>query len=55
MVIDIEIFDKYSNIMEKLWLEDWLLEGRRIYEELFEKVGLKFEYDYDFCGVEWMC
>ena len=47
VVTDTETLDKHSNIMEKLRLEDRLPEGRRTYEELLEKVGLKLEHDHD--------
>ena len=43
VVTDTETLDKHSNIMEKLRLEHRLPEGRRTYEKLLEKVGLKLE------------
>ena len=55
VVTDTETLDKHSNIMEKLRLEDRLPEGRRTYEELLEKVGLKFEHDHDPRGAERTC
>ena len=45
VVTDTETLDKHSNIMEKLRLEHRLPEGRKTYEELLEKVGLKLEHD----------
>ena len=55
VVTDTETLDKHSNIMEKLRLEDRLPEGRRTYEELLEKVGLKLEHDHDPRGAERTC
>ncbi|XP_066019375.1 uncharacterized protein [Pocillopora verrucosa] len=55
VVTDTETLDKHSNIMEKLRLVDRLPEGRRTYEELLEKEGLKLEQDDDPRGAEQTC
>ena len=55
VVTDTETLDKHSNIMEKLRLVDRLPEGRRTYEELLEKEGLKLEHDDDPRGAEQTC
>nr|XP_058942312.1 uncharacterized protein LOC131770612 [Pocillopora verrucosa] len=55
VVTDTETLDKHSNIMEKLRLEHRLPEGRRTYEELLEKVGLKLEHDHNPRQTEQTC
>ena len=55
VVTDTETLDKHSNIMEKLRLVERLPEGRRTYEELLEKEGLKLEHDDDPRGAEQKC
>ena len=55
VVTDTETLDKHSNIMEKLRLVDRLPEGRRTYEELLEKEGLKLEQDDYPRGAEQTC
>ena len=55
VVTDTETFDKHSNIIEKLRLEHRLPEGRRTYEELLEKVGLKLEHDHEPRQTEQRC
>ena len=55
VVTDTETLDKHSNIMEKLRLEHRLPEGRRTYEKLLEKVGLKLDPYHDPHQTEKMC
>ena len=55
VVTDTETLDSHSNIITKLELEQRLPEGRRTFEELLKKVGLKLAPDQDPRQIERTC